>query len=117
MNFAGSPYFLRTPLESYNETFETSSHYICDVIGQSATEVSWLKNGIHLQESDPSIMISSSTSNVENSTSVITNSSLFILSIDADDAGIYTCQAVNSNGTSQYNFTVDIYSKIIKGSI
>lgn len=100
------PYFLQTPLKSYNLKFMDSSTFNCDAIGKSAPKITWLRNGQPLSDSESDVSITYSATNESG------NSTLVIQSLDQSDSGPYTCQAENDQGISQYHFMIDVYGKL-----
>ena len=98
---------MQTPLESYSLLHSNSASFNCDAIGQSSLIITWLKDGIALSISNSDISITNFATNDSNG-GILNNSTLTINSLEFSDAGMYTCQAENNEGISQYNFTMDI---------
>ena len=111
---SASPYFQEVPREVSNLQIGDSVIYTCAVLAQpqSNLTIKWLKDGVVISEPDSRVNVSFSLS--ENPITVSGNSTLSISPVEFNDAGVYTCQAVSNNGTSQYNFTQEVSGELWK---
>ena len=109
-----SPYFQEVPREVSNLQMGDNVIYTCAVLAQpqSNLTIKWLKDGVVISEPDSRVNVSFSLS--ENPITVSGNSTLSISPVELNDAGVYTCQAVSNNGTSQYNFTQKVLGELWK---
>ena len=73
----------------------------CTVDSYPPSNITWLYNGVEVQEAPPRVTIS--TVEVDNRTQ---ESTLTLLNTTAEDTGTYTCSAVNDEGMT--NMTTEL---------
>ena len=98
-----SPFFLSRPQPTLHPILSLYVELNCTVVGQIPLEVLWFKDGntpLVSQGNRISIELSSRES--------IVSAVLRIVSVEEEDAGVYTCLAKDDNGTSSTSTTIDV---------